>query len=143
MKKIALLFFILLTVGCIQKDTGREYVMVYYDSCKDDLLNLEQLLGEIGVNFSYQIIEPTHHSAKSTFFNKLIKINIEDNRDAISGLINNFTYDCGPNRSIEVIKDKVFSKSEVQGLLKRFGAEGKDNVDLRYMDGKLFILYSE
>ena len=130
-------------VGCTQKDSGREYVMVYYDSCRDALLNLEKLLGEVGVNFSYQIIEPTNLSAKSTFFNKLIKIKIEDDREVIGGFVNNFTYHCRPNRSVEVIKDKVFSKNEVQGLLKRFGAEGKDYVDLRYIDGKLFILYSE
>ncbi|GAB2529005.1 hypothetical protein [Microbulbifer agarilyticus] len=143
MKNIIIFVLLVILGGCAQKDSGREYVMVYYDSCRDELSNLEKSLSDIGVSFSYQVIEPTDLAAKSVFFNKLIKIQVKDERDVIEAFVNNFLLSCGPNRSVEIVKDKMFSNDEVDALLKRFGAEGKEYVDLRYVDGKLFVLYKK
>ncbi|WP_250465071.1 hypothetical protein [Microbulbifer litoralis] len=118
-------------------------MLVYYDSCEEKLKELENSFNEIGVNFSYKIIEPTNYAANSEFFNKMIRINVESKHEIIEATVNNFLLSCGPNGAIEVIKDNIFSKEEVEKLIKRFGVEDNEAVDLRYLDGRLFIIYSE
>ncbi|WP_415911581.1 hypothetical protein [Neptuniibacter sp. QD37_11] len=135
-KKVLIIIFSLLAIGCSDEQAYEAHYLPYTSSCEDDAKWLDRFLKDISSDSLTRIITVTDHLRAQSNWGGILEVKVNPDAKNVQLGIDTYLIKCGPNSTVSFsdypieseIRKRVYNSKTIEysGILRSgFSEDGK------------------